>query len=78
VGIASDGLMARQEQLDKKLKELAYERLRLTRRVEQIDDTLTMLQAAGAANALMRTDLDTEAAIAEAQAATEPHKEGTT
>ena len=50
------------------LGELAYERLQLVRRIEAIDKDIASLEGAQQANNLTQKDLNTEAAIATAQA----------
>ena len=69
--LASDGLQSRQTDLEARIRGMVYERYQLTQRVEKIDDDLAVLSGATAANELTRKDLDTEAAIAEAQNPTE-------
>ena len=67
MGIASEGLQQRSEAYTKKIGELAYERLRLTRRIEAIDAELRQYEIAQAANDLVRRDLDTDTAVQAAQ-----------
>jgi len=69
MGIVSDGLKSRQTILNNRLRELAYERLQLTRRVEEIDDELAMLQGASLSNTMTEKDIQTEATVEEAKTA---------
>ena len=69
MGIVSDGLKSRQTILNNRLRELAYERLQLTRRVEEIDDELAMLQGASVSNTMTEKDIQTEATVEEAKTA---------
>ena len=69
--ITTAGLKAREAGVSNRLQELAYERLQLTRRVEEIDRELDQLEGAQAANSLTRKDLGTDAAIAAAKSQTE-------
>lgn len=69
MGIVSDGLKSRQTILNNRLRELAYERLQLTRRVDEIDDELAMLQGASVSNTMTEKDIQTEATVEEAKAA---------
>ena len=62
-----DNLKNRKESFDKEIQKLAYERLRLMRRVEEIDDTLQQLEGAQIANDLVQKDIDTREAIIQAQ-----------
>jgi hypothetical protein len=67
MGVLNDGLRQRSEAYNKNIGELAYERLRLTRRIEAIDAEIKQYEIAQAANDLVRRDLDTDAAIQAAQ-----------
>ena len=69
MGIVSDGLKSRQTILNNRLRELAYERLQLTRRVKEIDDELAMLQGASLSNTMTEKDIQTEATVEEAKTA---------
>ena len=69
MGIVSDGLKSRQTILNNRLRELAYERLQLTRRVDEIDDELAMLQGASLSNTMTEKDIQTEATVEEAKTA---------
>jgi hypothetical protein len=62
-----DNLKNRKESFDKEIQKLAYERLRLMRRVDEIDDTLQQLEGAQIANDLVQKDIDTREAIIQAQ-----------
>ena len=62
-----DNLDDRSEIGSLKIKELAYERLQLTRRVEEIDKFLGQLEGAQIANSLVQKDIDLRKTIADAQ-----------
>ena len=62
-----DNLKNRKESFDKEIQKLAYERLQLMRRVDEIDDTLQQLEGAQIANGLVQKDIDTREAIIQAQ-----------
>jgi len=62
-----DNLDDRSETGSLKIKELAYERLQLTRRVEEIDKFLGQLEGAQIANSLVQKDIDLRKTIADAQ-----------
>ena len=62
-----DNLKTRRDTIDGEIKKLAYERLQLMRRVEQIDDTLNQLEGAQAANILAQKDVDLRETIAQAR-----------
>ena len=62
-----DNLSNRKEDVAEGIKELAYERLQLTRRVEEIDKTLGQLEGAQMANTLTQKDIDLRETIAKAQ-----------
>ena len=62
-----DNLDERIETTILKIKELAYERLQLTRRVEEIDKFLGQLEGAQVANSLVQKDIDLKETIAKAQ-----------
>ena len=69
--IAREEAQKWQDGFQQRCRELAYERLSLTRRIEEIDKQLTALEGAGEANSLALKDMDTEAAIAAAKATEE-------
>jgi len=50
-----------------KIKDLAYDRLRLTRQVEEIDKFIGQLEGAQVANDLVQKDIDLRNTIAQAQ-----------
>ena len=62
-----DNLKNRKENTISKIKELAYDRLRLTRQVEEIDKFIGQLEGAQVANELVQKDIDLRKTIAEAQ-----------
>lgn len=62
-----DNLKSRKETTISKIRELAYERLQLSRRVEELDKFIGQLEGAQVANDLVQKDIDTRKAIAEAQ-----------
>lgn len=62
-----DNLDDRKETTITKIRELAYERLQLTRRVEELDKFIGQLEGAQMANDLVQKDIDTRKAIAQAQ-----------
>lgn len=62
-----DNLKSRKETTVSKIRELAYERLQLTRRVEDIDKFIGQLEGAQVANDLVQKDIDTRKAITQAQ-----------
>ncbi len=62
-----DNLSNRKDDIGIKIKELAYERLQLTRRVEEIDKYLGQLEGAQAANDLVQKDIDLRETIAQAR-----------
>ena len=77
MNIAAQGLAKRQALYSTRLGQLAYERLGLSRRIEEIDREIGLLEAANTANNLTRRDLDTQAAIEAAQTeAATPAAEG--
>jgi len=69
--IAKEGAQKRQDGFQQKCRELAYERLSLTRKIEEIDKQLTAYEGASEATSLALKDMETEAAIAAAKAAEE-------
>ena len=62
-----DNLKNRKETTTSKIRELAYERLQLTRRVEEIDKFIGQLEGAQVANELVQKDIDLRKTIAEAK-----------
>jgi len=62
-----DNLDDRKETAISKIKDLAYERLQLTRRVEDIDKFLGQLEGAQIANNLVQRDIDLKDTMAKAQ-----------
>ena len=62
-----DNLKSRKAQFDGEIMKLAYERLRLMRRVDEIDDTLHQLEGAQIANDLVQKDIDLRETIIQAQ-----------
>ncbi len=62
-----DNLKSRKETTVNKIQELAYERLQLTRRVEEIDKFIGQLEGAQVANQLVQKDVDLRGTIAQAQ-----------
>ena len=67
--IVGPGLQNRTAALTQKLNELAYERLRMSRRIEEIDEAINQIEGAQVANAQVKKDLDTQAIIDAAKAA---------
>jgi len=61
-----DNLGDRAETLKEKIKQLAYDRLKLTRQVEEIDKVLGKLEGAQFANDLVQRDIDLRETIAKA------------
>ena len=62
-----DNLDDRRETTILKIRELAYERFQLTRRVEEIDKFISQLEGAQMANDLVQKDIDLRNTIAQAQ-----------
>ncbi len=62
-----DNLDDRKETTISKIRELAYERLRLTRQVEEIDKFIGQLEGAQVANDLVQKDIDLRRTIIQAQ-----------
>ena len=62
-----DNLDDRMETLTSKIKDLAYDRLRLTRQVDEIDKFIGQLEGGQVANGLVQKDIDLRKTIAEAQ-----------
>jgi hypothetical protein len=62
-----DNLSNRKDDIADGIKALAYERLQLTRRVEEIDKSLGQLEGAQVANDLVQKDIDLRETIALAQ-----------
>ena len=69
--IAKEEAQKRQDTFQQRLKDLALERLSLTRKTEDIDKELAALDMAIGVNSLALKDMDTEAAIAAAKATEE-------
>jgi len=69
--IAKEEAQKRQDTFQQRRRELALERLFLTRKTEDIDKELAALDMAIGVNSLALKDMDTEAAIAAAKAAEE-------
>ena len=62
-----DNLKSRKENTASKIRELAYDRLRLTNQVEEIDKVIGQLECAQAANELVQRDIDLKKTIEEAR-----------
>ena len=62
-----DNLKNRKDSFDNEIGKLAYERIRLMRRVEEIDNTLQQLEGAQIANDLVQKDIDVKETIAQAR-----------
>ena len=62
-----DNLKNRQTQFGNTIKELAYERLKLIRKVEEIDKQIGQLEGAQVANDLTQKDIDLRETIAQAK-----------
>ena len=62
-----DNLKNRKESLTSKIRDLAYDRLRLTRQVEEIDKFIGQLEGGQVANDLVQKDIDLRNTIAQAQ-----------
>ena len=58
-----DNLKSRKGSFDSEIGKLAYERLKLMRRVEEIDKTLNQLEGAQIANDLVQKDIDVQETI---------------
>ena len=63
----NDNLKNRKGSFDNEIGKLAYERLKLMRRVDEIDDTLHQLEGAQIANDLVQKDIDLQETIAQAK-----------
>jgi hypothetical protein len=63
MSIVGQGLQARQQRLDARMRELAYQRWLLARQIEEIDKELSQLEGAAMANSLTAKDIEAEAAI---------------
>ena len=66
--LASKALAERQGLISQQLGNLAYNRLDLTRQIEQMDTDIAKLEAQYRANDQARKDLETEAAVEAAKA----------
>jgi len=62
-----DNLKSRKETTQSKIRELAYERLQLTRQVDEIDKVIGQLEGAQAANELVQRDIDLRKTIEDAR-----------
>lgn len=62
-----DNLKSRKETTVSKIRELAYERFQLTRRIEEIDKFIGQLEGAQVANELVQKDIDARKVITQAQ-----------
>ena len=69
-----DNLKNRKGSFDSEIGKLAYERLRLMQRVDEIDDTLQQLEGAQLANGLVQKDIDLRETIVQAQKEQEANK----
>ena len=69
-----DNLKNRKGSFDSEIGKLAYERLRLMQRVDEIDDTLQQLEGAQIANGLVQKDIDLRETIVQAQKEQEANK----
>lgn len=71
-----DNLQNRKKILAEKIRELAYQRLKVTRQIEEIDKLIGQFEGAQAANELIQKDLETRNAINQAKAEAEAKTEG--
>ena len=62
-----DNLKSRKGTTQSKIRELAYDRLQLTRQVEEIDKVIGQLEGAQAANELVQRDIDLRKTIEDAR-----------
>lgn len=62
-----DNLRNRRDTIDGEIRKLAYERLQLMRRVDEIDDTLKQFEGAQLANIMVQKDINTREAIIQAE-----------
>jgi len=62
-----DNLKSRTGTTEAKIRELAYERLLLTRRIEELDKFIGQLEGALVANGLVKKDIDVRETIIQAQ-----------
>jgi hypothetical protein len=62
-----DNLKNHRELVGAKIRDLAYERLRATRQIEDIDKVLAELEGAQQANEMVQKDIDLRETIAQAQ-----------
>jgi len=69
-----DNLKNRKDGFANEIGKLAYERIRLMRRVEEIDNTLQQLEGAQIANDLVQKDIDVRETIAQARKETAEKK----
>jgi len=63
----TDNLKSRKATTSSKIRELSYERLQLTRRVEEIDKFIGQLEGAQVANDLVQRDIDLRETIEKAK-----------
>ena len=54
-----DNLKRNRETVDAKVRDLAYQRLQLSRQIDDIDKTLSYLEGAQEANGMVQKDIDT-------------------
>ena len=54
-----DNLKRNRETVDAKVRDLAYQRLQLSRQIDDIDKTLSYLEGAQEANEMVQKDIDT-------------------
>ena len=67
MGVAKDGLRGRQAQTEQELGKLALERVRLTRRIEELDRSIFAMQVVIQANSLALKELDADETIRNAK-----------
>ena len=65
--VAKEQIKNRKDQYQREVEKLALERLKLTRRIEEIDKAVAQYETAIQVGDLALRDLDTEAAIAAAK-----------
>jgi hypothetical protein len=63
-----DNLKNRKISFDNEIRNLAYERIKLMRRVDEIDNTLNQLEGAQIANDLIQKDIELQETIDRAKA----------
>lgn len=69
MSIVKDGLDKRQAEYERRMGALALERLRLSKRIAEIDKDIAMYESAVQAGSLMAKDIEAEAVIASAKLA---------